>query len=220
MKISLCMSLLTCAFFQTCPLWASVYYVDFGRSNITTPGNWNNVTSATSLTDIVDENGVNTAGIDLAFGGNVGGSNNDSSLTYTTDFPDTANRDFIYTTGTMTLTLSDLNPSQTYSLKLFASRVTGDNRTTLFTITNGTLNASSNQSLFVSNNTGTTITFTDVVPTAGNQISLSIAPQDAASNWGYISALEITAIPEPRSFLLFIAGAGFVLIHLKRKRCA
>jgi hypothetical protein len=119
------------------------------------------------------------------------------------------------------LTLSNLNPLETYNLDFFASRTgVGDNRETEYHITGGAAGpAPTSVFLNVANNTGTIVGATGFVPDANGQIVIDI---DAGPNntnpttfFYYLGALEINTVaapvPEPGSLgLLALGGLGLL----------
>ncbi len=209
---------------------ASTYYVDFGASNNTTSGNWNNITATATgpytwpsqtITGLVDSGGLQTGAINLSAvaTGTIANNNDGTSLSpYTTGYDLTANQDFLYfdSGDLFTVTLSNLDDSLTYDLKLFASRDASGTRYTQYDLTAGTLTGSTQRILQAVDNTGNTVTFANITPDGSDEIAFTVQRQ-SGSSFGYINVLEITAIPEPGSLALLLMG-GLAFLMIRRRK--
>ncbi|WFB36314.1 PEP-CTERM sorting domain-containing protein [Kiritimatiellota bacterium B12222] len=210
---------------------AATYYVDFGAANNTTTGNWNNITAnqtgqyiwpSQSITGLVDANGLQTGGINLeaVATGTIANNNDGGSLSpYSTSYPLSANQDFIYfdSGDLMTITLSNLNNTLTYDLKLFSSRDASGSRITQYDLTTGTIAGSTQRLLEAVDNKGNTVTFASITPDINNEIAFTVQRQ-SGSSYGYINVLEITAIPEPGSIALLVLGGLSFFVVLRRRK--
>ncbi|MEM8493881.1 MAG: PEP-CTERM sorting domain-containing protein [Planctomycetota bacterium] len=183
--------------------------IDLGRSDNPTPGNVNNAAAAAanfdtvadfpSLADMVNTAGVNTGwGLDLVnavpqtvTGLGIAGFNsapapNDSG------FINSAAADSLFLAppigNVATFTLSDLNPTDTYSLSMYGF-ITATREPMQFTVGGTSLQ------LDPENNTGTTLDFTNVAATGGTiDIDLEVfddpgTTEFAQAQW---SALRVT----------------------------
>ncbi len=203
-------------------------FVDFGGS-ATTPAPWNNITHGSTgqasfanqeIEDLTDSGGFDTGISLLASTPNTIGYNTDnSSLSYTTDYPLTANQDFLYMDSgdVLTVTLSNLNQSLTYDLTLFGSRNATGSRITQYDLTAGTISGSTQRTLEAVDNVGNTVTFAAVTPDISNEISFTVQRQ-SGSAYGYINVLEISFVPEPSSYALLAGISGLAWVMLRRRR--
>jgi fibronectin-binding autotransporter adhesin len=111
------------------------------------------------------------------------------------------------------LTLTGLNPAQTYGFDLFASR-TGvtDNRTTDYTITGGSGGTSSTTlSLNVANNTGNVVSASGFSPNSSGDISILVDADAANTNsnkFFYLSVLQINSSGPNSSFLTYTGSVN------------
>ncbi|WP_309396825.1 PEP-CTERM sorting domain-containing protein [Cerasicoccus maritimus] len=198
----------------------SSFYVDFGPGNNTTVGNYNNVTvtgvseSSQSFT-LVDSEGssADNYGFSATSADQLSGTNDATNLTpYTTPFELTANQDSIYFDNgeTMTVTLSNLDVGLTYDLTMFSSRASTSSRITQFELTAGTLSGNTVVQLQTMNNQGNTVGFSGVTPDVSGNITFEVQQN---TSFGYINALEITAVPEPSTYVILmgVCGLGFAL---------
>lgn len=179
------------------------YLVDFNQNataTYVTPGNWNNFqdSAAGTLNAIISDAGVastiNMAVTDAFVAANGTGT---TAPTGTHGFPATATSDSFYiqdgANATAEITISGLNPANTYSFMIFASRAgVADNRVAKYTLTGtnvgtGTLNAS--------NNTANTSDINNISPTAGGTIVLKLE-KDASSTgtFAYLGCFKMTEV--------------------------
>lgn len=210
---------------------AAVVRIDFGGTGAVTtePGvTWNNLTGPTvgsGIADLRDINNVST-GLSISVTGAFRGVNA-AGTGSSTLFPPNATSDSFFgnavSTGSFSgtylnsqLTLSGLNPLETYNFVFYASRV-GDsaNRTTAYTVTGGggvqtvNLNATTVNGSVPANG---------VTADANGQIVIDVGPgagNNTTERFFYIGVLEITSIPEPSVAVL---GALSVLPLLRRRR--
>jgi len=209
---------------------AAVIRIDFGgTADQTTEAGvtWNNLTGYTSGSNIPDlrDTGDALTGIRLQITGAFRGVNG-SGTTTSTLFPGNATKDSFFghtvasgafpapTFPNGQLTLSGLNPSETYNVLFYASRV-GDsvNRETTYTATGG--NGSQSRTLN-SNNTNGSVTVTGLTADAEGKIVIDVGPganNATTEKFYYIGAMEITSVPEPAVSLLGAGALAFLLIR-------
>lgn len=130
------------------------------------------------------------------------------------------------TVQTVRLTLSGLDPSQTYNFYFFASRgsdngggTVSDNRETSYQVTGATTPAAA--LLNASNNTSSVASVLGVGPNGSNEIQIDITRGAANTNgtgFYYLNVLEIESVPEPASLGLLGIGATTVLLRRRRFR--
>lgn len=214
------------------PARGEMILVDFGnlaeRHSVGAPdanGNWwDYITGATDNNlDLVNTLG-NATTIDLQMAGFTGPNSWNGALTPNPALNgglfafEAVTDDGIFFTDVQTpsMTLSGLDPSLTYSLTFFGSRVTSITRTTTYAV------GAANQTLTTSGlaigsdgnnwNDNTVVTLSGLSAPAG-QIVVNLT---ATGGFGYINALEIEYIPEPGSFGLLALGA--LLVRRLRRR--
>ena len=177
------------------------YLVDFNQNTTATyvtPGNWNNFqdASAGTLTSIISDAGVasvfNMAVTDAFVSSNGTGT---TSPTGTHGFPATATSDSFYIQDGANnfgeITISSLNPANTYSFVIFASRAgVSDTRIAKYTLTGAN---SGTASLDASNNTANTCSVLNIKPTAAGVIVLRLE-KDATStgSYAYLGCMKMT----------------------------
>ena len=200
---------------------AQTFLFDFGAVANTTqngpspedPVNfWNNVTDAIGiatngmLTNIVTAaNSPSTLGFAILSRFNGANGNGHAGASPAGPYPIEATRDSLYgnTEGFNGLTnifpsfkLTGLDPATTYDFTFYASRTgVGDNRETGYTVTGGnngygTLNAA--------NNISNVVKVASIHPTAGGEITVSMAPttnNNNANHFTYIGVLKLDAAP-------------------------
>lgn len=165
----------------------------------------------------------------VGFGGeNTNGTQAPSGDALARNYPISATRDSFYgstslfsgnTTEAVRITLTNLNPGETYSLTFFASRIGagGDNRETEYNVTGG--NLSSSVFLNASENTGNTVTVSGVTPNGSNSIVIDIdrGPNNTnGTGFYYLNVLEIVSVPEPTSAA--IIASGLIGFAMRRRR--
>lgn len=177
------------------------------------------ISNPPGVTNPIGFNGDNANGTTAATGAAAG-----------RNYPVTATRDSVFGNTTtfsnnivqaVRLTLSDLNPAETYSFDFFASRIGagGDNRETEYHIigdntdTSVFLNASENHSNIVG--------VTGVSPNASNQIVIDIdrgPNNNNGSGFFYLNVLEINSVPEPGSVgVIAVLAVGLLSRRASRK---
>jgi hypothetical protein len=174
--------------------------VDLG-SQITTEVGWNNMSEPVggSLYNAVDADGESTS-VDVVVTDGFVGANDQGLGANDLGWPADASGDTFWT-GSFDghsaaldqpgqLTIRGLDPQQTYTVGLFASRSgddTGRGRLTRYTIDGRT------QDLEVSDNTSTTVEFASVTPTAQGEVVIEVLASPAgAARFGYVGVLDIT----------------------------
>ncbi|MDF3129497.1 PEP-CTERM sorting domain-containing protein [Kiritimatiellaeota bacterium B1221] len=231
-----CTAILTAlSFFM--PAFSQTILIDFGPTATSSlPETWNNVTQRTDdKANLLDINGDATGIAMSTSTGGFGGTSswNDgeapSSAMFDAFEVGSVMTDGIYVSNgnVGTITFSGLDMSKTYEITLTAARKEGEERYTRYAIAGyGT------QILQVAGDnpyagTGTTtwnnddfITFSGI--TGMTTFDLTVQGNQAsdftgAVTWGYVNALQISAIPEPSSLLLL--GLSFLgLIVLRRRK--
>jgi hypothetical protein len=179
--------------------------VDFGPSATTTTGaddtnTWNNLTShalnaSLALVDVTNAATGLTLTVTDGFTGNQS-TGTTSPTVYVAD----ATRDSFYYDNNKTpqLKLTGLDSATVYHFKFFGSRMTSDSlvRSTRYTLqgTGAAVNVVNN----ATNNTGTTVAASSILPTTAGEITIDLA-KDTTNNTstgvGYIATLEITTGP-------------------------
>lgn len=183
-----------------------------GNGNAVTPGNWNNTLN--DFIRLVDTDGNNSAaqvvaGIGMgAFNGGFG--NNGGSDPGGPMSPDpslgnlavsTATFDYGFTTSNGNWRFSEMDPTRTFTLRIFGSRISASTRESRYTITDA--NGAQFQTVITSNveqdgttssrNETTVIEFTGLVPDGmdGNSIVLNVAVEQGG--FAYVNAMELIA---------------------------
>jgi len=202
---------------------ASILF-DLGNSSFTTPGNWNNVISATagSITDAVDSNGeVTTVGYTTLNGFQA---DNTAGVVDSSLYPDTAQRDtfFLSSTGDTqaVIRISGLVTNKTFEFRFFASRAAAGNfnRTATYTIGSSTvqLNAADNTANFAS--------ITGVAADSSGNVDILIQLA-SGQDFAYLGVLEIISstgfsaeIPTLGEWAMIILCVLIVFIGARRMR--
>jgi|GEM_PF-800862 len=154
-----------------------------------TPGNWNNVTTVSTgvkIANAVDSTGAQT-GVGLTITTAFNNINYLGSTSASGAYPSTAMQDsfFVQDAQTAAIRLTGLNPSATYTLIFFASRVGGGtNRVTNYTVAGTTV------PLDATDNTMNTVGVGNVVPQADGTIDVSLT-NAIGSGYGYLGVLEV-----------------------------
>lgn len=89
---------------------------------------------------------------------------------------------------TAAVRLSGLNPTQSYDLRLYASRDATDDRTTIYRV------ADQERSLQVAGNTSRTADFIGIRPAADGTLVIEVRP-GGTSQFGYLGVIDLTPIP-------------------------
>lgn len=213
--LSRALGLLASALALASPLGATRMLIDFGSDTtgyLTASPTWNNVTSPALNTSLAlkDTSGLST-GVTLTITApfNVNGANSanlDGTIApagNATGFPSTATRDSFFgntqafngqTNVSPKVTLTGLDPAQTYSLAFFASRTgVSDVRTTRYTVVGAQTVATE---LDASNNVSEVAGISRVSPTASGTLAIELSPGTETANtsshaFTYLGALEI-----------------------------
>ena len=188
------------------------YLVDFNQdatATFTTPGNWNNFQDAGigTLADIISDAGAAST-FDMAVTDAFVSSNGTGTTapTGTHGFPATATKDSFYIQDGANnfgeITISSLNPANTYSFVIFASRAgVADTRIAKYTLTGAN---SGTATLDAANNTANTCSVLNIQPTAAGVIVLKLE-KDAASTgaYAYLGCMKMTetAVTPPQVLL-------------------
>lgn len=181
------------------------YLIDLGATNLTSAAasqgvkGWNNLTSGDAgavINSLMDVNG-NKSAINLSvtdsFWRNTTTSWNTKGTTNSTVYPASATRDSFYvgtqsgiTDNTAQLKIDGLSSNATYTIRLYASRMTTDlisDRTTLYTIQGVT------KELQVRNNVDSCVLFDKLKANSG-AIDISVGLKQGAI-FGYLGVIEI-----------------------------
>ena len=126
--------------------------------------------------------------------------------------------------GIASMTFSNLNPLLTYNFKIFATRALDEVRRTEYLITdiNGTHSTilqTSGAGIGEGGYNGNNNTFaylTGIVPDASGTITRTLKPH--TGSYAYISALQITAVPEPTAFGIAAAAGCLAFVAIRRLR--
>lgn len=211
------------------------FLIDFGGNNQTQTGPapddpvnaWNNVTGAIGSSDTGELPGLvsvhNTASsLGLVMIRRFNGVNENGTL-LSTVFPGQATRDSLFgNTETFgagsnffpSFKLAGLNPARSYSLTFYASRNgVGDNRSTGYTVDGAN---SGFAALNAANNVDNTATVAGITPTAGGEITISIAPtanNNNANHFTYLGVLRLSAYVPPLQFLPLTLTSGKIRLE-------
>lgn len=188
------------------------------------PAPVNNLVTSTNV-----ETGVNlTFTSNWQMNGNAAGGLTSPSSLLLGDFAQVnATRDYMFINmsdsgSSASMTFSNLNVNLTYDFKIFATRENTQTRVTKYTITD--VNGTHEQLLQTSGtgigaggyngNNNTFANFTGIVPNEFGQITLTLSR--GTSDFAYIGAMSITAVPEPHEVGLAIALVCVGLIAVRR----
>jgi hypothetical protein len=206
------------------PASAASLFFDFGDSNQTTPGNYNNFIMNPPVTGSI-ANAIDSTGASTGIGATVSGFFNGSNTTGTATptgaaaalFHPQATRDNAFghaaAFGTNPLTpegtvaFTGLDPSTAYNFTIFAARIgVTDIREAKYVVTG----ANSGMALLnASGNTSNLAVISGIFPTAGGTIDLKASPgpnNNSTSQFYFLGALELAAVPEPSAGLSAVVG--------------
>lgn len=174
---------------------------------------WNNVppaigTSSTgTLANLVTSTNAPTT-ISLAMVSRFNGSNSDGA-TDSTAYPTNATRDSLFgnteefnglSNILPSFTLTGLDPEVDYDFTFYASRgVVSDNRETTYTVAGATTDSAS---LNASTNVNSVATVSAMRPTAGGEVTISLAPgtnNNNANHFTYLGVLQIDTVETPEA---------------------
>ena len=205
-------------------LHAATILIDLGSGDVTTPtpityrtaGNWNNITNSTSgsVTNLIDSEG-NATTFDIAVTSGFGSINTAHSGGSPGLTPTTASVDSFFSNSGAgsTLTLSDLDPSLTYSFRFFASvfRTDSISRNGRYTVDGNSVE------LDPYNNSATwSAPITGISPDVNGNIIIDTRQGAGNSGGNYLLGIvEITTVPEPAT--AFLAALGIIPL-LRRRR--
>ena len=209
--------------------------IDFGRTDLQTAGNWNNVLrNTTVLNSIMDSDGSTVTGVTLTVTDlfyDIGEPSQGGSEIPSGDaagFPVSATDDYLFGhTGAFggsadnsvsQFKLSNLDPDTYYTFTFFGSRTATDNRETRYTVAGL---GSGTALLNVSSNDTEVARVSLVRPDGSNEILIDVQAgpnNDNGNFFYYLGAVQIDTrpVPEPTG-LAFLAFAG-LLGSLRRAR--
>jgi hypothetical protein len=129
-------------------------------------------------------------------------------------------QDSLFSTTTISMTLSGLVGGQVYNFEFFGARGNSaspvtNNRTSLYTVTSGASTGSAN--LNTSNNTNATVNFDIVADGTGSAIITLGLGTGNDSGFAYLNALKVTSVPEPGAAALGLLGAGWAFLAAGRR---
>ncbi len=185
---------------------ARVLHCDLGVPEHTTAGAWNNLTnyaSGAALTSLRDTNGVATS-FEL-FVSNGFARAEDAGVITNTYYPATAQRDgFVLDAATSNalLVLRGLAPTNTYTLRLFGSRMyTPPDRRLQLSAGGQTL------TLDTANNEYNSVLATNLAPVGGVLALTCFAPGAASNDYTCLGVARLGVIvPEPCAWLMAVAA--------------
>jgi len=176
-----------------------VVLIDCGGG--TTATGWNNMTDSVAgqLSDAVNTDG-DTSNVDMSVSNGFVGHNTSGIAANMVGFPGTATGDSFFTgsfndhaealTRPAQLTISDLEPMSTYTVRIFASRTNDDGgrlRETLYEI-NG-----ASQVLDASDNVSQFATFTNVQPSMRGDVVIDVSVNtNGTTRFAYVGVVELT----------------------------
>jgi hypothetical protein len=202
---------------------AAVILVDFGSPVLLTTGNWNNVAYSGADNpfsnlglNLIDNTGAAT-GFKLDTVSTLLSSNTSGADTTSTGFPSTATADSFFFTGsnTITLTLTNLDPSLQYTFSFYASRMSaGETRITQYEVVGG--NHTESTQLNASDNVNTIVSLSGFAPNANNEITINVSR--VSGGYGYLGVLQIETSPIPEPSTLGLLGGLTALGALRRRR--
>ncbi|MDF3128561.1 PEP-CTERM sorting domain-containing protein [Kiritimatiellaeota bacterium B1221] len=203
---------------------AATIQINFGGSSGLTDWNEAGNGSGSNISDLKDSNSVDT-GISLTWTDNLGNNGTSATSSPTSPasnlFPGAVTRRYAYGSGSDASTLGvfelgNLDENTLYTLHIFATRNTSENRVTRYTVTG---NASETQSLGIGNNLDTYLTFSNLSPDSSDEIEVSFY-ETGVNQYSYISGMviETALIPETSSLMLMFLGISGMLLVWKRKR--
>ena len=209
--------------------------IDFGANDTTTTVvadgesiQWNNFTGTVGQTDDgIFEGIVSTEGAtsDLyiemlsRFNGVNQSGTSDSGI-----FPDTATSDSLFGNVETFSGLENVLPSfiiggfdnsKTYDITFYGSRLAGDNRETLYSLTGA---GSTEVALNVADNIAETVTAAGVQPNSIGEIQVDITPgpnNDNANHFIYLGVLQIESPSENLTYLFDFGGGNTTEIDVK-----
>lgn len=207
-------------------LSAQVLYLDFGSASAISGGNFNNIHTVSSFSDLIDSTGATTS-IDLSLTFKMNNDAEYGAVAVVGEFPETATSDLLWgnagggESGGSNLTFSSLDPNLTYDLTFFASRGNTSGRLVLYTAT-GANSDSAVLDVSAAGTSGSVATIMGISPDASNEITINVtnAP-GSTSTYFYLGAMKLTtsAVPEPStvSALLGLAALG-LMVYRRRRR--
>ena len=192
-----------------------------GGGNV--PGSVANLINSTNVGTGV---GLNFSGGWQANGFNNGGLMAPSSALLGNIASQNATGDYFFVLdNSASMTFTGLNPALTYNFQMFATRQETAVRTSVYSITD--INGLHTYTLQTSGpgigasgyngNNDEFATFTGIVPDGSGNITLTLVGGTAASKYGYIGTLQMTAVPEPGTLTL-LGAAGLTLLVIRRRR--
>ena len=212
---------------------AQTMLFDFGRTDLQTNPNWNNIVPATTtLFATFDDAGniVGTVGLEITDTffqtGEPSRLGSEAPAGDAAGYPVSATDDYFFGHTTAfagadpnpqgQVRLFNLDPTMQYDFTFFASRQTvNDTRTANYAVAG--VNSASG-SLNASNNNTEVLKLTGITPDANNDIFVTVTPgndNDNGQGFYYIGLMQVDVVPEPASLTL-AGAAGLALLRRRR----
>lgn len=212
---------------------ADTYGIYWNNAILNTSNGGGNVPG--SVANLINSTNVGT-GVGLTFsnGWQANGFNNgglmapSSSLLGNIASQNATGDYFFVLDNSASMTFTGLNPALTYNFQMFGTRQETAIRTSVYSITD--INGLHSFTLQTSGpgigaggyngNNNTFATFSNIVPDNSGNITLSLVGGTAASKFGYIGTLQMTAnaVPEPGTITLLGAAGLTGLVIYRRRR--
>jgi hypothetical protein len=212
---------------------ADTYGLYWNNAIINTANGGGNVPDP--VVNLINSTNVGTGvGITFSNGWQSNGFNNggllapDSSLLGPIASKNATGDYFFVLDNSASMTFTGLNPALTYNFQIFGTRQITTVRTSVYSITD--INGLHSFTLQTSGpgigaggydgNNNTFATFSNIVPDNSGNITLSLVGGTAASKYGYIGTLQMTAnpVPEPGTITLLGAAGLTGLVIYRRRR--
>lgn len=218
------------------PASATTLLIDFGRTDLQTPGNWNNVVPATTtLFALFDSDGgiYGTAGLEITDTffqtGEPSRLGSEAPTGDAAGYPVDATDDYFFghvtpfagadPNPTGQVRLFNLESDKLYNFTFFASRqtVTDTRDATYGAVGSNSLSGSLN----ASNNNSEVLRLEGISPDGNNEIYVNVAPgpnNDNNNGFYYIGLVQVDVVPEPTSIALAMLAVGLPVVLSRSAR--